>query len=273
MTSLAVELSVDSRGPCALYIVTDSRITWSASVACWDAGQKAFASNSSADIFGILWRRFFPPYALRQVIDLIDAGVLFSATDRAEERHSKVVSVFKSAMQNGQDMCVSDFSIVHGSRDFEFMQSQFRLWVTHYSSNTPTWHEELIDLDTAKSYLVHVDGSGKKTIEQFKKNWDGTLDEGTSRAALWAFCDALYSKEDGNSGGPPQLVGIWRKGTGHHFGFIWCGKRYVCGVQIPDDSQFDSVKWFNQRFERMDGEKIRLLHDAKKQPKPQKTPR
>ena len=268
MTSLAVELSIDSRGPCALYIVTDSRITWGNNSNYWDAGQKAFASNASADIFGFCGDAFFPPYTLSQIISLINSGVLFAACASAEHRHDKVITVFKSAIEAGRDMPINNFSIIHGSRESEFMSSRFNVWVTQYFSDSQTWKEEEISITTANSYLVHVDGSGGKILEKFKKNWDKTSAEGTSRAALWAFCDALESKEDKFSGGSPQLVGIWRKGVARQFGFIWRGKRYLGGVEVPFGSKFDSVQWFNRQFERMDGQKNKRLSDAKKQPKP-----
>ena len=43
--------------------------------------------------------------------------------------------------------------------------------------------------------------------------------------------------------------------------------RDICGVEVPPDSQFDCVKWFNQDFERYDGGKIKRLHGAQRQPR------
>ena len=128
--------------------------------------------------------------------------------------------------------------------------------------------DEEFDLSDEGSYLAHLDGSGATTIRAYARKWRGTSAEGTSRAAFWAFCDALYSEKDGFSGGAPQLVGIWRKGAARQFGLLWCGKRYLCGVEVPADARFDSVDWFNQRFERIDGEKIKRVEDGKRHPKP-----
>ena len=267
MTSLAVTLSVDSRGPSGLYVVTDSRITWSSQSRRWDAGQKAFASSYSADVFGFCGDAFFPPSVLRQVIELIDARLLFDASVSAEHRHNKAVEVFRSAIKKGFDAPIQNFSIIHGSRNEEFMASSFRVWKTQFTSQTGEWEDQELVLADGQSYLAYIDGSGAATISRYVKKWDATLAKETSRAAMWAFFDALHSKSDKNSGGPPQLVGIWRKGAARQFGFIWDGKRYFCGVEVPPDSKFDCVKWFNQDFERYDGGKIKRLRGAQRQPR------
>lgn len=58
MTSLGVALAIDARGPSAMYIITDSRISWP-NGGHWDAGQKTFVSACSPDIFGFCGDAFF----------------------------------------------------------------------------------------------------------------------------------------------------------------------------------------------------------------------
>lgn len=269
MTSLAAKLSVDSRGASGLYILSDSRITLTSSrTNYWDAGQKAFCSHISPDIFAYCGDAFFPPYALRQMIDIGDSGLLFSKADAAECRHDRLFSVFRSTIESVSDSLINDFSVLHGARDSELMSSRFRLWLVRYDSKTTTWHHEEISLNASHSYFCYIGGSGRDTIRQHASKWHGTPAENTSRAAFWSFCDALFTEDDKHSGGPPQLVGLWRKGVARQFGVIWCGKRYLAGAQAPDDSRFSNIYWFNQRFERMDGEKIKLLPGAQRQAKP-----
>ena len=269
MTSLAVTLSIDSRGPCAMYLITDSRISWTTQFRTWDAGQKTFASIQSPDLFGYCGDAYFPPLVLHQMIDLIHAGVLFHNSDSAEQRHHKAMVVVRSAIERRSSAPVSSFSIFHGARDGEFMQSKFRLWRTRYSSNTNDWIDDELDLIQGQSYLAHIDGSGAASVSRFDKQWQGTVARGTTRAAISAFCDALNRGLDQFTGGPPQLIGMWRKGGAKQFGFIWCGKRYLAGAEVPSGSQFNNVDWFNQRFERYDGEHIRRLRGAKKHVRPQ----
>ena len=270
MTSLAVAVSVDSRGPSGLYIITDSRITWGGKPEekRWDVGQKAFASRVSPDVFGFCGDAFFPPTVLRQIIDLIDAELLFYCSDTAKQRHDKAMDIFEDSIQKVIGVTITNFSIFHGSRDQEFMKSKFRMWVTRYDSQTKNLTSEKLCINDGTSHFVILDGSGSTEVQYFKKEWDKTPVEGTSRGMIWSFCRALNSGRDAYSGGPPQLVGIWRKGAAQQFGFIWNGRRYFGGVEVPSDAVFEQVKWFNQKFERYDGRRIRRLAGARPHPQP-----
>jgi hypothetical protein len=267
MTSLAVTLSIDSRGPGGLYIITDSRITWGTSDKHWDAGQKTFASSRTPDVFGFCGDAYFPPAILRQVIDQVNAGLLLAGEITTIERHAIVSEAFKSAMALTVKVDVPPFAVFHGARDGHEMRSTFRLFHITYSK-ADGWGGGELDLNSDRSYLAHLDGSGKRVIEERRKDWLGTNAEGTSRAAIWAFCDALQSGKDPFSGAPPQLVGIWRKESAQTFGFLWHGKPYLSGLEVPKTANFAKTKWFNHRFERCDGATGRRLKDAQPQPKP-----
>ena len=159
-------------------------------------------------------------------------------------------------------------SIFHGAREGEFMASRFRLWELRYSATTGVWLDQERSIDNHQSYVIHLDGSGHRAIASQTSEWIGTPAEGTSRAAIWFFCDALHSRSDPFSGGAPQLVGIWRKGPGRSFGFLWHGRRYLAGLEVPNDAIWSSVDWFNHLFERCDGKSGRRLKDAQPQRKP-----
>jgi len=224
MTSLAVTLSIDSRGPCALYIITDSRISWSQR-AIWDGGQKAFVSRFYPDIFGFCGDAFFPPAILRQVIEQIDAGLLFDEQANSDERHAAIGARFRVAIEAQRNAPLKAFSVFHGSRDGMIRSSRFRLWRLQYAPAGQNWTDTEINLNESTSYLAHIDGSGKSSIEGRAKSWAGSSAEGTSRAAIWSFCEALRSGIDPYTGGAPQLVGLWRNKMGQNFGFVWQGKK------------------------------------------------
>jgi hypothetical protein len=64
--------------------------------------------------------------------------------------------------------------------------------------------------------------------------------------------------DDPRSGGPLQLVGLYRQGCGMHFGVIFQGKSYYRGVDaisltLPD------LEWRNELFERCDPSGQRLV--------------
>lgn len=267
MTSLAVSVSVDARGPSGLYIITDSRITWGKDSIRWDAGQKAFASRRTPDVFGFCGDAFFPPAILRQILEQVNVGLLMADDSDAATRHAAVSRAFRQAIEKRVGASVQNFSIFHGSREGSLMQSRFRVWEIQYSMDGK-WTDFERDVNDAQSYLVHVDGTGKHVLETRGRDWVGTAAGGTSRAVIWSFCDALHSGKDSYSGGPPQLVGIWRKGPAQSFGFLWHGKPYLAGLEVPADAVWESVNWFNHLFERCDGKTGRRLKDAQKHSKP-----
>jgi hypothetical protein len=100
--------------------------------------------------------------------------------------------------------------------------------------------------------------------------WLDTDVEGTSRAAIWSFCNALHEGKDVSSGGPPQLVGIWRKGVAQSFGFWWKRHPYLSGAEVPKNANFGRVNRFNHRFERVNGRTGKRLEDAQKHKNPTK---
>jgi hypothetical protein len=268
MTSLAVSISVDSRGPCAIYILTDSRITWDNSGVRWDSAQKAFSSRYTPDIFGFCGDAFYPPSILRQILVQINSGLLFEPDINAELRHSLIKKGLETALEKRIDAQISQFSIYHGARDGEFMSSRFRLWKTDYYASTNKWYDTELIISEGCSYLARIDGSGRNAIEQLVKSWSQSTAKGTSRAAVWSFCEALSSGCDPRSGGAPQLVGIWRKGAARNFGFIWQGRRYVAGLEVEESHLCHNILWFNELFERCDGETTVRSQDAQIHLKP-----
>jgi hypothetical protein len=204
---------------------------------------------------------------LRQIVDQVNLGLLVPGDLGAVERHTAMTSVFQSALALVIKMQPAPFSIVHGTRENEGMTSRFRLFQTKFGP-ADGWKDEELDLDASQSYLAHLDGSGQRIIETRRNDWLGTSAAGTSRAAIWTFCDALQSGKDTFSGGAPQLVGIWRKGPAQTFGFLWHGRRYFSGLEVSDTAQFSNVNWFNHFFERCDGSTRKRLSDAQRQRKP-----
>ena len=119
MTTIAAHLSVDSRGPCAMYIASDSRITWGTASRRWDAGQKAFASTASPDIFGYCGSAFFPTQIINQVTRQIDVGILFDEMACADERHGRWLKTVKKSLEVSASAEVPDFKLLHGSPNWE----------------------------------------------------------------------------------------------------------------------------------------------------------
>ena len=262
MTSLAAALSCDSRGPSALYLITDSRITWAKSTERWDAGQKTFTFPNSPDIFGYCGDAYFAPIVMGQVISIAMNKVIDFSAISSECRHKVIIDIIKESIGKVNTIYISDVTLFHGSRDECLMESRFRLWRSQYNCKSHEWIDKELVLNNGTSYLAKIDGSGASSVKKFDKKMLSTDAKGTSRAAIHAFCKSLHSGADAYSGGAPQLVGIWRKGNARQFGISWDGKGYIGGMKLPKIADYSQVDWFNHLFERCDGRTGRKLEKA-----------
>lgn len=252
MTSLAVAIARDSRGPSALYIITDSRITWRTPAERWDAGRKTFASHVGPDIFGYCGDAYFLPMALGQVLSMSTHGVVNFDSYPAEKRHELVLSLLARSISMIATRFALPMTLFHGARDGEFMASKFRLWRSEIRPTSLTWSDTELEVRD-QSYLAVLDGTGASHVRTYEGKMQSTPAAGTSRAAIHAFCQSLHSGNDPYSGGAPQLVGLWRKGPAKQFGFCWHGKYFIAGMEVPDSIEREKIVWFNNLFERCDG--------------------
>jgi len=251
MTSLAVTLAIGHYGPSALYIIADSRITWSKVGEKWDCAQKTFTSQG-ADIFGFCGDAYFPPAILQQVLLQSRLGLLHDKGADSRARHLAIIEAFRQTLKSAGQTPISTFSLFHGARDGEGMNSRFMLWEARYSAASRRLVDRSFDLEKQQSCLVHVDGSGGRLIKE-KASASNSRAEKKSRFAITAFCEALISGVDSHSGGAPQLVGIGRRGAAKTFGFVWNERKFVAGLELAKTTTWKRAVWFNRNFEQCDG--------------------
>ncbi|MEJ7792026.1 MAG: hypothetical protein WKF65_08665 [Gaiellaceae bacterium] len=258
MTSIAAWVGVDTHGPASLYIATDSRISWGSSK--WDFGRKAFASQRLPFIFGYVGVVLFPSLILSQFVSALDVG----ARDPKDfdEMLAQLVGVVKLSHPKLPRAEQVPLEIVACGRDGNGMRAQFRAVVI--GSVTPrkyTVHEVVFPL---QSDLVVNEGSGRASVESALTASRATAAEGTSRAIFAAFAQAIATGADPNSGGAPQLAGLYRIGGGRTFGVVDRGKRYLHGLPVSGRPLAESLEWRNELFERCDGATGKRLPDAQK---------
>ncbi len=252
MTSLAAAIASDSRGPSALYLITDSRITWIQPAERWDVGRKTFASLISADVFGYCGDAYFIPIALGQILNMVTYGVVDMTAASAEERHATVLKLLKTSFEKISTKYASSAALFHGARQGEFMSSKFRLWRTEFNPSQNSWLDSELAVDD-RSYLASIDGSGQTSVRNYEAKMATTAAADTSRGAIHAFCQSLQAGDDPFSGGAPQLVGLWRKGPAKQFGLCWQGRSFIAGMECPNSEGREKINWFNHLFERCDG--------------------
>ena len=220
MTTLAAAISIDSRGPCALYIASDSRITWGSAQYRWDSGQKTFISSTDPDIFGYCGSAFFPTQILNHVSRQMEAGVLFGSNANADERHGRWLRTVKASIANSSQAQIKGFSILHGSRDSSGMSSSFRLWQSKYTAEGQSWTDDEIKIRDNHSHFVSIEGTGEKPLTNRIMESCRSDFAQTSRLAFQTFFKSLQEHDDPKSGGAPQIVGIYRISNAQHFGTI-----------------------------------------------------
>jgi hypothetical protein len=265
MTSLIAWIACDSRGPASFYVASDSRISWRAPT-IWNFGKKVFASVHSPDLFGYTGDVLFPFIFLSQISDFINVSNWTASN--AEERHARFIQFAESALDNYPETQRNSFSFLHCTREHHGLQSRFHLWNTGWAPSTG-WFDSKYKIPSESS-LVGALGSGKGTIEEFDRQWRASDVGRTSRGIFSAFCDAILSDKDQLSGGAPQLVGLYRRGSGEHFGVIHEGVRYLGGLPLNDQlASALRVEWRNNLFERCDAASMQLLAGAQRHARPQ----
>jgi hypothetical protein len=255
MTSFLAWVGVDSRGPTSVYLSSDSRISWiypNQALDVWDHGRKVFATTTGPHLFGYVGDVLFASLVLSQLTSAADAGLLFAAAKSADARFGilceKIQLTFGQLPKSQQ----RDFSVVYATRDGEGMRCGFSLWVLHWSRSLG-WRQEQIGMPMTSSSLSIL-GSGTPHVELWQGRWRASSQGDTSRAVFSAFCDAIQSGADKMSGGPPQLVGLYRVGTGRTFGIVTKQGAFVYGLPVTGahvDAEL-ATEWRNEAFERVD---------------------
>ena len=234
----------------------------------WDRGRKLFSSTKHPDLLGYCGYAFLASQALSTTVDALDAGLVPRSTDPRERFDAILESLTKSGA--GYPL-PSEFQVVYATRVGEGMTATFHVFdATLDRGGKPIVRSHLTP---KQSSLVVCLGSGTKAFTRSLDGWASSDAGGTSRAVFSAFCDALRDGADKTSGGPPQLIGLYRKGPGRIFGIVWDDVGYYLGTEVSSDNQRKSVRWHNSLFEIVDYETKRRARGAQSQPRPTKLSR
>lgn len=268
MTLLVAWVGIDTHGPTSLYVASDSRISWSDQVG-FDFGRKVFAFSKWPDILGYAGDVLFPSIVLNQIVELGDAGLLFSKSYTCKEKFqaiaNKLNDQLKAYPQLYSGLADNSLVIIHASRDNNDHKRMFCHKFTW--SKSGGWRGEEVKFGE-KSHVLFVLGSGSSEFNSNYARYEAGPNEGTSRNVFHCFCDALINTNDPRVGGAPQIVSVNRKpgSAAINYGVIYNGSRYFLGAKIDNVEAFDAVDWRNEYFERCDGTTLKLLANAQSQP-------
>jgi hypothetical protein len=269
MTTLIVWASVDSIGPSAAYLASDSRVTWGPNRR-WDSGRKLFASGTSPDLFGYSGEAFFPSQALSQALDLADRSILWTPETSATERHQALLRFVQTAYLRRHNAPEFDFSIVHVARG---EGREFKAWKIDYIADKRDWADAIVDFSPVVKHsdLLLALGSGANQFMIDMRRWRSSAQGNTSRAIFGAFCDALKAGRDPLSGGEPQIVALTLQGPGQIYGFCTEYAAYVFGSPIEQSEALFALEWRDAAFQRIDPTTLKLIKGAQRQVRPKMT--
>lgn len=266
MTCLVSWIAADINGPSAIYIASDSRISW-ASFFRWNYAKKVYALANTPDILGYCGDVLFTSQVLAQACNIADSGTLFDLDASCEEKFSKIAEVIKCVFEDYPNSKKESFSIIHCSRDDSIRDCNYKFMCHVLSwSKKNGWQEESINIPCISDKLGAF-GSGAKFYNNLYINYKPHLG-GLSAGFFTTLCDVINRKLDFKTGGAPQLVGIYKNGPSKTFGVIFRGQRFLLGCKADPLSSPGAVEWRNEQFERCDPLTLTVMAGAKKQPRP-----
>lgn len=291
MTTLIAWVSLDQNDASAIYLASDSRLSWGKND-YWDAGRKIFASEKFPEILGYTGDAFFCTQVLGQIVAFIDSCAPLIGITGFEQKFDRLHELIKSAFSTyPNQFCLPEFSILYATRiGRSFGACTFRWkadtsWLdkeVHYIPRTRLEATERakhlapenVDFDAHSNKaegLINFsyEGSGAKGFRMFyfQSEWAKKL-PGLSRSYFGAFCDYIESKSDQFTGGRPQLVALFRDHEPKKHGFVDEEGRHLYGILVSPGDYQGSVRWVNRNFENCDPIRGGRLADAQRQPNP-----
>jgi len=267
MTSLIAWIGVDQRGVASTYFASDSRITWG-NRESWDHGRKLFVASKYPHLLGYCGDVMFLTQTLGQIVEMIDLGMLADVEGDVNACLERIMGVLSWALASYPSSAIRHgFQVLYGAREGVGLTSRFHVWLISFNGASKLT-TEMISLP-AKSGLAKILGSGERSFRSHLKQWESSDVGGTSRAVFSAFADSLREGADPASGGPPQLIGLYRTGGGKIFGVVWKGRRYFYGTDVQTLPSTKAVNWHNELFEICDPITLDRKPGAQPQPRPQ----
>lgn len=281
MTTLIAWAAIDQNVATAVYVASDSRLTWGEQ-GRWDLGRKIFASEKHPEILGYTGDALFCSQVLGQVISFIDTCAPMEMFSTHVEKFQKVRLLLERAFSTyPQSFCLPSFSILYLTRIGEVWGActfEWKLnlgWSPTVVHPIPgTWQQVSQiggdDSIQAKSQLIFVsDGSGGAKFRAFyaESQWSKKLPH-LSRGIFGAFCDFIDSGRDPKTGGYPQISCLYRTMGAQKIGFTEGEGRYLYGIELEADDLENNVRWVNRVFENCEPRTGRLRPGAQRQPAP-----
>ena len=255
MTTLLSWVSFSDTGelpdkPRAVYLASDSRITWNTSDHRWDSGRKVFSATTAPHLFGFAGDVVIPGLILGQVSAAIEAGILIDPVATPDEQHQAVLGAVQRGVATTVAMPSLDFIIHHLMRSGDWPNTEFCAWKIVYDVTGRRCTSSPIAIP-ATTALIASFGTGENAAREHRIKWLRS-DIGTrSRAILSAFHDAIVSGDDPLSGGAPQLSALYTRGPPIQIGLVVGERRFLNGLEVEVSPKLSAVEWRDQLGQRV----------------------
>jgi hypothetical protein len=248
--------------PRAMYLASDSRITWGSDAHRWDAGRKVFAPINEPHLFGYCGDVVFPSLVLGQLIAAIDQGILFASDAGGDEKNRIILETIKESHLRRHNVQEQDFVIVHACRLNDWPSTRFGCWTIRYEASSAQWQCSELPVPATTGIVVAL-GSGANAARSHADRWAESDVGGTSRAIFSGFCDAVMSGNDQLTGGMPQISGLYTEGPPRPLGFVEGGQLFLHGLQLPSGGPMTNIEWRDRLFQRVNPTTLRPVDGAR----------
>ena len=268
MTTTIAWLSYQNKTPSALTFASDSRLTWKGSGQTWDYGRKIYWCKSSPDIFGFAGDVVSQSTVVSQVCEIFDHSASQLVQGTPEDRHQAFVKFLKSATEAFPAARSNGLHVLHGLRDGEDEDCDFRIWRTEEHAETHRWSDQELEFsidgkknrrDDPGQFFGAGSGASKHRL-----CWERRIQEAgrTSRSVFRALWDVIENAEDPMTGGLPQIASLRTTGFAKPVGFCKDHLRSVCGLPLAADGTGGDLEWRDENFRFLKPSSLELKSNA-----------
>jgi len=266
-----------------MYFASDSRISWDGTGrVVWDSAPKVLASMTQPEIFGYTGYALLPYAALSQACMAIDLGLRGPQSEKSpagkcEWLWDRIKTQAKLHPTGAQHSFSVLYAVRTGSKTYikrkrkdppihdpEKPKANFDLYVLSWDASLQKFSENHYPVPQVRSSILKLSGTGSDHVKSAHEVWEESPGRGTSRSMFSALCRSLKDGGDLQSGGPPQLVGMYRTGNAQTFGVVTTAGSFFQGVSFGDHPG-DTVEWRDELFRRVNSAGM-LLDGARSRP-------
>lgn len=254
MSLVIAWIGIDTHGITSAYIASESRVSWNGKK-YYDACKKVFHSSKYPEIVGYCGDVLFPSLVINAIMNSIDNGMLFGPTDGALKRYEKFKKLlFNEFHKYPKEYMCDSFELVYINKEVSRINyPSFHAYRIGWKKKTGFYSRRIVL--PKESDVICVMGSGENEYRNNYANMQKGRNKHTSRNVYHCLNITLDTSKEVTIGGPPQLVGIYRKPESNAmaFGIIYNRKRYYNSLSVGKVRDIENVQWRNARFEICNG--------------------